>query len=192
MVLLTILGIIGTVENIAASPDPCPDSGDAWNNKPTSNAVLVLQEDLGNNLIKYYAKSATDKSPSSGIPGFREVCVYSSIGATSANSLWSYWGVKKITPHIEFRGEEGGGDKENIPFDGNIHAVGTIQWNAVPQNIRTLVHVKSAELCPGEPDESCFLQPPNPPGVVPELSTMILTLTGIIGLVMTSRKYRKN
>lgn len=183
--------LVGMVEIVAANPDPCPDPGNAWNNKPTSNAVLVLQEDLGNNLIKYYAKSSTNKNPSNGIPGFREVCVYSSTGASSANSLWSPWTVKKTSPHVEFRGGESGGDPENIPFDGNIHAVGTIQWSAASQNIQTLVHVKSAELCPNDPDNSCFLRPPNPPGVVPELSTMILVSIGTLGLVFVSRKYRR-
>lgn len=193
LVLLTI-GMVGMVGIATANPDPCPPPAQ-WNGKPASNDVLVLQEDLGSNLIKYYAKSATDKSPVGGIPGFQEVCIYdSSTGFTTLTALFPNWQVRSTNAgHIEF---EGRGNPQNIPFDENIHEVGTVQWNAVPQNTKTLVHIISADVCGGyqangEP-KTCFARPPSPPGIVPELATIVLTSTGILGLVAISRRYKKN
>lgn len=173
-----------------AAADPCP-APDTWNGKPISNDVMILQEDLGGNLIKYYAKSTTDKSPVDGNPGFKEICIVSSTGFGSLTQIWNpaVWSAMSQNPgpYVRF---QGGGNPDNMPFDGNIYTVGTVQWNAAPQNIKTLVHVISKDLCPNSAGNTCFVRPPNPPGVVPELATIVLTSTGILGLVAISRKYR--
>lgn len=209
LLVLSIILAIGMVETAIADPDPCPAPGNAWDQMDSSSAVLVLQEDLGGNLIKYYAKSTTDQSPSGGIPGFREVCVVSDATLGPVDALWSIlgmdWGAGVTNQNVvEFNGHQAGasngasGNPYNIPFDGVTHAVGTAQWNAVPSNIKTLVHIYSPEICAQSADndndgnlDTCFRRPPNPPGIVPELATLILTATGIIGLVAV-RKFRKN
>ncbi len=193
------------VENVTANPCPAPD---AWDNMPTSNNVLVLQDaDPGNHLIKYYTKSTTDNNPSGGIPGFKEVCIASSATPLSANSLWTIlgesWGAGITNKNVvEFNGHRNGatpgasGEKYNIPFDGNAYEVGTIQWNNVQSNIKTLSHINSPECLRVQDNDNdqnpntCFVRPPNPPGVVPELATIVLTSTGILGLIAMSRKYR--
>lgn len=203
---VTIAILIAMTGVAVGNPDPCP-APNAWNSMATSSDVLVLQEDLGGNLTRYYAKSTTDQSPVSGIPGFREVCVLSDATADPVKAEWNIlgeeWGAGVTNKGVvEFNGHQTGatsgaaGNPYNIPFDGSAHAAGTVQWDAVPTNVITMVHIISADICPqsadndndGDPN-TCFRRPPVPPGMVPELSTLLLTATGMIGLIAL-RKFK--
>jgi len=197
-VCLILLGIVGI-----ASANPCPNPN-TWNGKPVSDKIVVLSEDLGGNNWKYYVKSAQNMNPVGGIPGFREVCIANANAPTSANALWDGWGYKVTNKNVtEFDGSSGApgsaGNPYNIPFTGVAIPVGTIQFSG-PPNVKTLVHVISADICGSDTDRgtdpasgvpTCFRRPDEPTIPVPELNPVILISVGLLGLGLLVRKYKR-
>lgn len=195
LIVTAIFAVMLSMAGIAVA-NPCPEL-DTWLGKPLSDAVLIYQTDQGSGVMKYSVQSEDDKNSIEGIPGFKEVCIAS--GATPSNpvAMLDTWqgGIRTPAGGTFVQFDTITGNPDNIPFDSGIHDVGTVQWDATPENTQTLVHVISADICgtdgSGEPN-TCFVRP-GTPGTppVPELGTIVLTSTGMLGLMLISRRYRQ-
>lgn len=192
---IIILGLVGI-----AGANPCPaSSSDLWDNAPTVGNINLLYDSIGTNLIRIYAQG-TDANPTPGA-GFKEVCVYipnSDISGVTAiwNISGEYWSGDDKGNIAEFGGKgKSSGNNYNIPFDGDFHAVGDIEYSSVPDmgNALTLVHINDPDFCAelGANGDTCYVRPEPQLPPVPEMSPLILTSAGLIGLILLSKKYGK-
>lgn len=190
---------------VTAEPCPGPHSNEWTDQNLLDTSLNVLYEDIGSNTLKILARHSNENSVG-GIPGFREVC-FQIPGMTQVSALWNTggenWGADITHQQVaEFNGQQTGsssgasGNPYNIPFDGGLHDVGTIKFASTPDvgQATSLVHIISAEKCGGyesngEP-KTCYKRPQPPLAPVPELSPLILTSSGLLGIVLISRKYR--
>ena len=114
------------------------------------------------------------------------------------------WALHKITngpwpKHwVEFTGK---GSTQKIPLNASLVKVGNITWDSLmgssfPTDAIYLIETIDLDgqgACPNKGiGQTCFWRPigPNPP--VPELSPIILTSAGLLGIFLLSRKYRSN
>jgi len=182
-ILMVLFGMIGI-----AAADPCPDPG-TWNGKDASNLVTLVE--TGTNPVTYSVGGFASSDE------IKEVCIASpDANASSGTIIWDSWSftVKNTGGPGAKDWAQFGPSNPTIPIDGTLYDVGTVTWDATPTNPQYLVHVKSVtdiqKYCPGETGDTCFVRPigPNPP--VPELSPLILTSAGLLGIVLVLRKYR--
>jgi len=187
--LIAALAVLAGMGGIAAA-DPCPGP-EQWDNVNTPSLQYMYSiAATGSNPVTYSA---------GGIPftnSIKEVCVAStSSEALSGTVIWSLWlqsdlTIKDQTPQwprawAQFKD---GGNPYNIPADGAMHDVGTVTWDDAPGNTQKfLLHVVDTR-CPT--GDTCYVIPKGPVPPVPELSPMILTSAGLLGIVLVSRKYK--
>lgn len=116
---------------------------------------------------------------------------------------WEKWPNNDGKDYFGF--ERGNGGNE-IPIDGAINiqvgSTGYGEQDKLPTGEVVLFHIKDPEECASAEgsedsgdgdDDTCWRRPgiPQPPPV-PEIATIGLVSTGIIGLFLVARKYRKN
>lgn len=192
LVLLTI-GIVGMVG--IATADPCPNpNGAEWNQDP-DGTISVLYTLDADKALHVTVRSGLDEGTINGVPGIREVCVYfPSTMPKSAKNEWHLWpedgAVIKRSGVIEFKGPERGGENNNIPLDTNLNPVGVSFFDVTPDlgEAKVLLHINDIARC--NPARSCFIVPYKNRPPIPELSTVVLTCTGLLGIVLMSRKYK--
>lgn len=203
-ILALYIMLSGMAGIAAADPCPGPNSNEWSDTNLLDSSLIVLYENIGLNTLKIYAQHANE-NPSGGIPGFKEVCFYALPGMIGVSPLWTTggknWGAgitgDGVAEFVGSRGSPGAsGDPYNIPFDGKLNEVGTITFSGTPDlgSAKSLVHVVSYEKCGGTlaNPNSCWKRPQPPLAPVPELSPIILTSAGLLGILLVSRKYRSN
>ena len=150
---------------------------------PAISPSLLAFSTSGTNPITYSAVT-TNQSPSMGIPGIIEYCVYPNGGnigiVTSGTPIY----VGAVGPWIakancggtcwEFD-RDGGGDPNNIPLNGATVTVGSLLYNTLPSSSLIVFHINWLAECqalnsPLDPSNTCFVTVGQaPPPNVPEL-----------------------
>jgi len=112
-----------------------------------------------------YSITTTNESPSEGVPGLIEYCVYTSplpdeteatyVGAKGA------WTAGSGGGYFDF--ERSDGNPDNLPFDGTTQSVGNATWSeTVPATQVILLHINDEAECTaleGKKTETCFVRP---------------------------------
>lgn len=186
IMLAVMLGMIG-----AASAYDCPGPNE-WSsvNTPSLQNLYTIAAS-GTNPMTY----STGGVPSTST--IREVCIAStSSNAQSGTVSWPLWNqgdltIKPAKPQwartwAQFKD---GGTPNDIPSDGAMHNVGTVTWDNAPGNTQVFILHVADTGCPDK--KSCYVIPegPNPP--IPEMGTIVMTATGLLGLVLISRYKKK-
>ncbi len=181
----------------AAAPDPCPPPGsNEWGQAPDNTIAVFFSLDTGN-VLHVSTQSGLDEGTKNGVPGIREVCVYTpSAKPTSIQNDWHLWGPNDATISnkdvAEFHGPEHGGENNNIPLDKALNPVGHASLASSDlTGAEVLIHINDPNgRCKNDPDGSCFIVPAANTPPVPEMSPIILTSAGLLGILLVSRKYR--
>ncbi len=149
------------------------------------------------------------KSPSGGIPGISQYCVFEGhpspyIVPSSGNAIFSGWAVEvgsTTTKSIAFG--RTGGNPDNLPFDGASSNVGDATYSSLPSSadLIVLVHIQDFTIATDgnlecDPEQSCWRRlpsaPPPPDGSVPEFgSSVIGVLFGTVASVAALLMYRR-
>jgi uncharacterized repeat protein (TIGR01451 family) len=109
-----------------------------------------------------YSISTSNQSPSGGIPGLIEYCVYTSPLPDSSSASYSDWTTGSGGGAFEFK--RSGGNPDNLPFDGSTQTLGTATWTSgtVPAVQTILLHINDKAECTlleGTNTETCFVRP---------------------------------
>lgn len=190
-IVLVLTGFTGIV-----SADPCPGPSDTkWNGVPIVTAGLTISagSTSGSGTGPYdYIVQAMPAFAGSPPIGFQELCIRTGNTVTQIAQTFAApnWG-SEANPNV-FGFARLNGESNNIPFDGNVHDVGTITFSGNPGSQDILVHINDpAECRPTDQSDTCFRSPGTGGQPVPELNPMILTTTGLFGLVLLSRRCKK-
>ncbi|HKS50722.1 MAG TPA: hypothetical protein VJS67_02500 [Pseudonocardiaceae bacterium] len=114
-----------------------------------------------------YSISTPNETPSGGIPGLIEYCVYpGSTAPDTVTATYDSWdGVipDHYANHGYFDFERSNGDPSNLPFDGSTQTVGTANWSGgVPASQTIVLHINDPDACNaiygGNPG-TCFVLP---------------------------------
>lgn len=202
-VLIVLIGMVGI-----AAADPCPDP-QTWNNQvPESSLIQVFHEPVLGSTDSYKFMIMGTFTGAE----FKELCVADTNGfaqkwraITTIPSLWQ----GDILQHMQGPNPTGrffvqwktpigagGGGNNFLDLDESLHNIGTATFTDASweNSLTTLVHVIGSDFCeskyPGQNKDSCYVRPQPPSQLVPELSPMILTSAGLLGIVLISRKYR--
>ncbi len=190
-VTLLIAGVLSVMPLLPASAsDPvnvqCPTSDPNGFPLTTISGLTYYIFDSGN--TRTYGINTPNHSPSGGIPGISEYCVFEGypspyIVPSSGNALFGSWNVEvgsTTTKSIGFG--RAGGNLDNLPFDGASSDVGDATYSSLPSStdLIILVHIQDIAIktdgnlqC--DPEQSCWrrlsLAPPPPDGSVPEFGS---------------------
>jgi hypothetical protein len=137
----------------------CPSSVGSRPTDPNVSASFTTSGDTATYSIK-----TPNESPSGGIPGLVEYCVYPSSGSLPASESASYdsWtaGTESAKGLLDFA--RPGGDPTNLPFNGNTQQVGTATWSGTAPTSQTiLLHINDPNECAalGLGNNTCFVFP---------------------------------
>jgi hypothetical protein len=164
-----------TLFAVAATAGPAAAAG--GNGCPTNKVVagLPTATNVGasffnaGNTTTYTFSSLTNENPSGGVPGLMKYCVYPSPTsqptmitpqATGANG--AKWISSKGSNNFAF--VRPGGDKTNIPLNGNTTTMGTATWATAPTTDQTIVlHINDPTVCRSlygaTTPATCFVKP---------------------------------
>lgn len=143
---------------------PCPKGGTA--NRLTDNNVGASYTTSGNTAT-YTFSSFTNESPSGGIPGLIDYCVYTSplpdsntTVAVGANG--GAWGYNSNTDNFSFGRPNG--DPSNIELNGTTGIeMGTATWSGgIPTSQTIVLHINDPAECSalyGSGTKTCFVLP---------------------------------
>jgi hypothetical protein len=116
-----------------------------------------------------YTITTPNESPSSGVPGLIEYCVYpGSTPPDSATASYDSWSGGISSPyanHGYFDFERPSGNPTNLPFDGHTRTVGTADWSGgVPASQLLVLHINDESECnqlygTGSSGTTCFVLP---------------------------------
>ena len=180
-VALTVV-LIGTA-SAAKPPAPTNSAG------PTSPKNLKTADNVGASVANsgststYTFDSFVDQNPVNGTPGLTKYCVYttpapSSVETDAEGDDGSDWTASKSTKSFSF--SRPGGEKTNIPLDGESTEVGKATWTiAAPAvSAQTIVlHISDSAKCAalyGGTSPTCFVLPgASPTGTLTVNKTMI-------------------
>lgn len=155
------------------------NSGNAKGGCPDSNAIgnFLESPDVGASVAKgastwtYYFSSLVDLSPSNGVPGLIEYCVYPVSGSLPSSSTVSATGADGnafTTVSGSTQGYFGfarsHGNPSNIPLDGTHDVLmGTGTWTgSAPTSQVIVLHINDAAACQGlygGNSSTCFVLP---------------------------------
>ena len=175
----------------------CPSSHALANfqTDPNVGATFTISTSVNSNDTANYTLTSINESPTGGIPGLIEYCVYPSQppgNPTVLTPLYSDGGgtwnavFASIQGYFAFKRYDG--DPSNIPLDGNLYNVGSATWPlpsscspvgyagcpGAPTTQTILLHVNDPAECSalyGAGSQTCFVfpslehGPPNPPPV---------------------------
>jgi hypothetical protein len=162
----TLFAIAGTAGPAAAAAgNGCPPSKTAGSTATASN-VTASFANSGNTTS--YTFSSVNENPVGGVPGLIKYCVYPSpstlptehtVSATGANG--APWLYGKGSNNFAFL--RPGGNKTNIPLDGNTTTMGTATWGTLPDSQIIILHINDSTECTrlygsGTP-ATCFVKP---------------------------------
>lgn len=172
LAVLPVLGALSFFMLSASGPalgdtNGCPAGGTG--NPQTSNLVGAHVAVNGNDLT-YYFDSFTDESPSGGVPGLIEYCVYpdsapASVNAVATGDDGSAWTDPTTFNNFSFQRPDG--NPSNIGLDGTSHELGTASYDpSVPSGSDTiLLHINDHSECTslyGVEEDTCFVLPGTP------------------------------
>jgi hypothetical protein len=167
------LGGFGGVANSSVGPNKgggCPSSNAIGNFLNDTNLSAIFSID-GTGTLATYTISSDNESPSGGVPGLIEYCVYPAgaalPNATSASALGDDGTPFVVTVGTHqgfFSFGRGGGNPTNLPFDGAQNVVmGNASWTAgVPTGQTIVLHINNQGVCSGLYGGSvttCFVKP---------------------------------
>src|SRR5262245_45108177 len=147
-VLLTVVMAL-TLGAFATSPaladvNGCPAGN--FLHRQTSNRVGTTAT-VSDNTVSYTFESFVTQG-SAGVPGLIEYCVYpdtkpDSVTTVATGANGAAWVDPQSFNNFSFTRPNGGGNADNIPYDGNSHAMGSATWTSgVPGNFdRILLHI---------------------------------------------------
>lgn len=196
LVVTAILSVMVTMTGIVAAEDvfDCREN----TNVPQYDFLSPHTSDNGN--VRTYLLDTFTKSGASVI----EYCVYPTPGFTGSTTdltaLYTGgvgpWTVDRPGSKIYFGFDRTpGGDPNNLPINGGTDIpIGKADYKgSLPTSELILFHINDPKECqPTDQSDTCWRKPGTPPPPVPEMSTMILTFTGMVGLLLFSREYRKS
>lgn len=124
-------------------------------------------------------------------------CVYPTPEFTGATgdlgALYSGWQVSRPDSANYFGFQRGTGSN-NVPIDGTTNIqIGRADYKhteKLPTSDVILLHINDPNECQTEGD-TCWRRSGTSQPPVPELGTIVLTSTGMLGLILVSRKYRQ-
>jgi Prealbumin-like fold domain len=107
------------------------------------------------NVATYSFESFTNESPSAGVPGLIEYCVYTSpipdrdsVAAQAIGANGDAFLASTDASKGEFAFERKGGDPSNVPLDGTTRTMGTATFNAgVPTTQTITLHINDPAEC---------------------------------------------
>jgi hypothetical protein len=155
----------GVSQNGTFTDSACPAS---VGSRPTDPNVSASFTASGGTAT--YSITTPNESPSGGIPGLIEYCVYPSGGSLPASESATYvspdgaWtaGTETAKGLLDF--SRPGGDRSNLPFDGSSQQVGTATWSgSAPASQTILLHINDPNECAalGLGNTTCFVFPGN-------------------------------
>jgi len=175
-VLVMSFALVATLINrqqasYAVAPG-CPDPA----GRPTSS-IVGASYSVSSLTATYSFDSLVDRSPSAGVPGLIEYCVFASTGTLNTLTPLAHGDDASLfdanTGSGEFSFSRHTGNPSNIGLDGTTGIVmGTATWTgAVPSGQTILLHINDAEECHklygvGTP-ETCFVLPGSSPTPTP-------------------------
>jgi hypothetical protein len=190
--LILLIGMVGI-----AAADPCPNPS-TWNDPKRvaeDSLIKVFHAPVAGNEYEFLVWGSSTTGAK-----FHELC----IADTSNANVWSAfttiptWDGEIKSPSgeyfIQWKSHTG---SDMFPMDGSTYKVGTSTFYDVNslKTLKTLVHVDGKEYCktkyPNKNDDSCYILPEPPSQPVPELSPLILTSAGLLGIVLVSRKNKR-
>src|SRR5262245_61548907 len=151
----------------------CP-SINAINNFLPSNdglaAAFTLSDTNSDTILDTatYSFTSNDESPTDGVPGLIEYCVYPSQppgNPNSATASYDSWNAVFGAIQGFFAFKRPDGNPSNVPFDGTTQPMGTATWNApsaAPGTQTILLHINDADECQalyGGTSDTCFVFP---------------------------------
>jgi hypothetical protein len=171
--------------NVGPAASGCPSTSGK-----VASSIVSAHFTTSSSTATYFFDSLVNESPSGGVPGLVEYCVYYS-GSDPTNVTASAVGDDS-TPFVagtpppsgSFSFQRGpGGPSGNIGLDGATHTMGTATWAGSVPSPTFLLHISDADEChrlygAGTPD-TCFVfpsssatptataTPPNGPTVTP-------------------------
>jgi hypothetical protein len=150
----------------AAAGNGCPANKTLGSVKTASNVAADFSNSGFTTTYKFY--SLTNQNPVGGVPGLVRYCVYPtptsqptaiSVLATGANG--AKWSSSKGSNNFAFL--RPGGDKTNIPLDGNTTTMGTATWGTVPTSQDIVLHINDPGTCASlygsGTSFTCFVKP---------------------------------
>lgn len=158
-----------TVPAAAAPGSGCP--ANKLGSIPTATNVAADFSNSGNTST-YYFYSLQNQTPSGGVPGLVKYCVYptptsqpTTITPMATGANGAAWLSAKGSNNFAF--VRPGGDKTNIPLDGNTTKMGTATWSTAPTNTQDIVlHINDRDTCQGlygiGTPLTCFVKPSAP------------------------------
>lgn len=116
-----------------------------------ASSLVGAHFSVSSSTATYVFDSLVNRSPSNGVPGLIEYCVFPASDPTNvtATALGANSDpFQANTGSGEFSFSRGGGNPSNIPLDGNSHVMGTAVWSgAVPSSQTFLLHINDAAEC---------------------------------------------
>lgn len=129
-------------------------------------------------------------------PKVFELCVYTDgtlVQESQLAALYSGYGVffpgNSPDDYFGFRKKPTSQGGTYIPVDGNLYYAGEANYGSTKPGETIVLHIIDDVEC--SPQESCYRGPKEPYDPIPELSTIVLTSTGLLGILLISRRYRK-
>ncbi len=166
----------------AASGPQCPNVS-GIGSIVTSSIVSASTSAPGKTIT--YGFSSVNQSPSGGIPGLDDYCVYTSNIPPTVHSLSTFVAGSSSAKGYFGYGRSGG-DPTNIPLDGTTGVImGTATW-ATSQNPATqtiVLHINDLAECQklyGGTSASCFVKPSTVTKIVPEFSMASISILIVI------------
>src|SRR5215831_12311139 len=144
--VLLFSGTLALNSASAATGPQCPDSG-SIGSKLTSSLVSASTSGPGKTIT--YGFSSVNQSPSGGIPGLVDYCVYTSNIPPTIHSLSTFVAGSSAAKGYFGYGRSGG-DPTNIPLDGTTGVImGTATWatSQDPATQTILLHINDLAEC---------------------------------------------
>ncbi len=178
------VGVFATIAASSALAKP-PSEGGSSGACPSSTAnfkeadnVGASKEDVGLTTT-YTFESFKDEEPVGGVPGLIKYCVYPSPSAAPTNittvatgANGDAWTSRKGSRNFSF--VRPGGNKTNIPLDGETTVMGSATWKVIPAEQTILLHINAPTVCAGLypagyeelPPDTCFVLPGEAPTAI--------------------------
>jgi hypothetical protein len=162
-VLAVGLCIVLGVQASAAAASGCPNS-QALGNQLEDPSVSASFTSIGG--VATYSFTSPNKSPTGGVPGLIEYCVYTTPLPDSEVAIYSNpngaWTAGSGGGFFDF--QRSGGNPDNVPFDGSTQTMGMATWTSgtVPSSQTIVLHINDEAECSalyGAGTETCFVLP---------------------------------
>jgi hypothetical protein len=182
-------GTSGTSEGGTFLDSACQNGNAIGNDKPSNDGLQASYTDNGGGHASY-SFTSNNETPSGGVPGLIEYCVYTGTLPNSPSASYSGWNAGVESNKGEFNFGRPNGNPTNIPFDGTTQAVGTAVWNSgtVPTDQTIVLHINDADECSalyGGGTVTCYVYPSPPTPPAASALTASKTATGTFNRAFT-------